>query len=77
MEIKKSVNLKGVCCPLNFVKAKLAIEELEQGDVIEIILDEGAPLMNVTRSLKDEGHTILKVIPEETGLHFKVFVKKG
>lgn len=60
---------------MNFVKAKLAIEELESGEIIEIVLDEGEPLVNVTRSLKDEGHKVIKVTPEDRC--FRVTVEKG
>lgn len=72
---KKKVDLRGVCCPMNFVKAKVAMEELTKGDKIEIFLDEGEPLVNVTRSLKDEGHNVIRVTPED--IYFKVLVEKN
>ncbi len=72
--ITKTIDLHGVSCPMNFVKAKVAIETINSGDVIEFILDEGEALLNVPRSLKEEGHKILKVIPQ--GETFKVIVEK-
>ena len=74
-EIKKRVDLHGVICPMNFVKAKLALEELESGERLEIILDEGEAMVNVPRSLKEEGHRIIKVEP--LGETFRVLVEKG
>ena len=74
-EIIKRIDLHGVACPMNFVKTKLALEELETGDRIEIILDEGEAMVNVSRSLKDEGHKIIKVEPQ--GETFRVVVEKG
>jgi len=71
---KNLLDLRGVCCPMNFVKAKLAIEKIRQGDIIEFYLDDGEPIVNVTRSLKDEGHQVLLVIPETN--YFKVMVEK-
>ena len=72
--ITKTVDLHGVICPMNFVKAKAAIATINSGEIIEFILDEGEALLNVPRSLKEEGHKILKVIPlDET---FKVIVEK-
>jgi TusA-related sulfurtransferase/Fe-S-cluster-containing hydrogenase component 2 len=73
-EKKNLLDLRGVCCPMNFVKAKLAIEKIRQGDIIEFYLDDGEPIVNVTRSLKDEGHQVLLVIPETN--YFKVMVEK-
>jgi len=55
----QTIDLRGVCCPTNFVKAKLAIEMADAGDVLEFFLDEGEPVQNVPRSLKDEGHKLL------------------
>jgi len=68
------LDLLGVCCPMNFVHAKLAIEKISAGEHLEILLDDGEPIINVTRSLKDEGHTVLKVEPENG--HFRLLVEK-
>lgn len=72
----KVLDLRNVVCPMNFVKAKVFLEEIETGEIIEIILDEGDPLVNVTRSLKEEGHLILKV-EQFTETTFKIYLKKG
>jgi len=53
------LDLRGVPCPLNLVKAKLAIEKIPVGDVIEIDLDEGEPIQNVPVSLGRQGQEIL------------------
>ena len=60
---------------MNLVKAKLALEELEPGDQMEVILDEGEAMLNVPRSLKDEGHKIIKVDP--LGETFRMTIEKG
>ncbi|MRR56390.1 MAG: sulfurtransferase TusA family protein [Deltaproteobacteria bacterium] len=55
----ETIDLRGVCCPTNFVKAKLALEMADSGDVLEFYLDEGEPVQNVPRSLKAEGNKLL------------------
>ncbi len=55
----EKLDLKGTPCPINYVKAKLAIEALQSGDILEVLLDEGEPIVNVTRSLKIDGNRIL------------------
>lgn len=57
----KSLDLKGVLCPINFVKTKIKLEEMEEGQILEIFLDGGEPMQNVPRSIKEEGHKIIKV----------------
>lgn len=55
----QTIDLRGVCCPTNFVKAKLALEMIEAGEVVEFLLDDGEPVKNVPKSLKGEGHKLL------------------
>ncbi len=62
-EIKpdKSINIKGLICPYTFVKSKLAIEEMEVGQVLEIILDYPEASRSIPKSMEDHGHRVLKV----------------
>lgn len=73
-DIVRTVDLQGVICPMNFVRAKAALAGIESGMIAELILDEGEALLNVPRSLKEEGHDILKVIPADKA--YRVIVKK-
>jgi dissimilatory sulfite reductase (desulfoviridin) alpha/beta subunit/TusA-related sulfurtransferase len=68
------LDLLGVCCPMNFVRTKLAIDKIKAGERIEILLDDGEPIINVTRSVKDEGHRVLNVASENG--HFRLLVEK-
>ncbi len=70
------LDLKGVKCPYNYVKAKLKLEELTSGDELEIYLDDGEPITNVPRSLEDDGNTIVS-IDKLDSTHFKLLVKKA
>ena len=56
----KLIDLRGVSCPTNFVKAKLALEMADSGDILRFYLDAGEPEQNVTRSLAAEGHRLLE-----------------
>jgi tRNA 2-thiouridine synthesizing protein A len=56
----QKLNLKGVKCPLNFVKIKLKLEQMREGQRLEVIVDDGEPMRNVPRSVKEEGHRIVK-----------------
>ncbi len=52
-------DLRGVGCPINFVKTKIALEPLASGQVLEVWLDDGEPIDNVPGSVSAEGHKIL------------------
>ena len=57
------LNLRGIPCPLNLVQAKIAIEGIAVGDVLEIELDAGEPIRNVPVSLGRQGQEILETTP--------------
>ncbi len=74
IKIDQTLDLKGTPCPMNFVKTKLKLEEMAVGCVLEVILDDGDPIKNVSGSVKEEGHKILKV--EKLNEHWKLIIKK-
>lgn len=70
------IDITDVVCPMTFVKAKVAIEELEDGQILEVKMNEGEPISNVPRSFKEEGHKVLNVVKNDDET-FTVFVEKG
>ena len=75
IRIDDTVDITDKVCPLTFVKAKVAIDELEYGEVIAIRMNDGEPVQNVPRSIKEEGHQILKLVNNEDGT-YNLIVKK-
>ncbi|KKO18434.1 MAG: preprotein translocase subunit TatB [Candidatus Brocadia sp.] len=69
------IDLRGVLCPINFVKTKLKLEMMDSGQVLEVILDDGEPIRSVPRSIKEEGHKIVKVENLEGG--YRLLIKKS
>ncbi len=69
------LDLRGSICPMNWVKTKLALEEMEPGEVIEVWLDDGEPIRNVPRSAAGEGHRVIRVAPQDS--FFRVLIKRG
>ena len=75
IRIDDTVDITDKVCPLTFVKAKVAIDELDDGEVIAIRMNDGEPVQNVPRSIKEEGHQILKLVNNEDGT-YNLIVKK-
>lgn len=70
-----SLDLRGVACPLNYVKSKLRLERMAPGEVLEVFIDPGAPLRNVPRSLTADGHRIL--VNEPFDSVFRLLIERG
>lgn len=75
IQIDDTVDITDVVCPITFVKAKVAMEELEVGQVLAVKLNDGEPVQNVPRSFKEEGQQVLKLIDNEDGT-YDLIVKK-
>jgi len=73
--IDERIDITDVVCPVTFVKAKVALEELEDGQILSIRLNDGEPVQNVPRSIKEEGHRILKLADNGDGT-YNLIVKK-
>ena len=69
IEYDEEVDITDKVCPLTFVKAKVAIDELDDGQVLAVRMNDGEPVQNVPRSLKEVGHQILKLYDNEDGTY--------
>ena len=63
--VDDTVDITDVNCPVTFVKTKVALEEL----------DDGEPVQNVPRSIKEEGHEVLRLDDNGDGT-FELYIKK-
>ncbi len=64
----------GVTCPLNYVKTKLLLEGMSQGQVLAVLLDEAGG-KNVPKSAEQDGHEVLSVKLEDG--RWRVVLRKG
>jgi sulfite reductase (ferredoxin) len=67
-------DLRGVACPMNFVKTKVELARMQVGGLLKILLDDGEPIDNVPRSVQTEGHAIIS--QERQGDHWQVVIEK-
>ena len=75
IQFDDQVDITDVVCPVTFVKVKVALEELDDGEILAVRMNDGEPVQNVPRSIKEEGHQILKLLDNEDGT-YTLFVKK-
>lgn len=78
MNIKENefIDITDLVCPITFVKTKITLEEMETGQILKVRLNDGEPVQNVPRSLKDEGHKVLDLSKNDDGT-YTLFVEKG
>lgn len=72
------VDLRPFACPLTFVKTRIALERLREGDLLEIWLADGEPAESVPRSAAEEGHRVVSVssLAESRASGWRVVLEK-
>ena len=76
-EIVKSncvLDLRGVECPLNFVKTKIQLEKINIGEILEVWLDAGEAIESVPKGVVVESHEIL--LEEKVKNYFRALIRK-
>ena len=74
-EPDERLDLRGVRCPHNTGRALLALELMDEGEVLEILIDDGEPLENVPVSMDMEGHRVLSM--ERDGAAWRLRIERG
>jgi tRNA 2-thiouridine synthesizing protein A len=64
------LDLCGVKCPMNYVKAKLALEKLASGTELQLLVDFGESLESVIKSLEKDGYVLKKLAEQEPNENF-------
>ena len=59
--VDQELDLRGEVCPYTFLKSKLALEELESGQVLRVLVDHRPAVDNVPRSMQNEGQEIVGI----------------
>ena len=49
IQFDDQVDITDVVCPVTFVKAKVALEELDDGEILAVRMNDGEPVQNATQ----------------------------
>lgn len=61
---------------MNLVYAKVGLSQLQSGQILELLLDDGPPINNVPGSVQREGHTILEKTQLDDGV-WQLMIEKA
>ena len=56
--IDHSLDLRGLFCPINFIKCCLALEALSLNEVLKVDLDTGEAEASVIEGLQEKGYNV-------------------
>jgi TusA-related sulfurtransferase len=52
------LDLRGVPCPLSWAKARVALDGLERGDALTLLLDDPRALRDIPRAAEAQGYAV-------------------
>ena len=74
-EVDETIDITSVTCPVTFVKTKVALDEMDEGQVLQVHLNDGEPRQNVPRSIEDEGHEVQRLDDNGDGT-YELYIRK-
>ncbi|WP_153732877.1 sulfurtransferase TusA family protein [Sporosarcina obsidiansis] len=72
MNITKTLDAKGFACPMPIVRTKKAMDSIESGEVLEVLVTDKGALNDFTAWSAASGHTILEQKEEVGVLYFYI-----
>jgi TusA-related sulfurtransferase len=72
---KHTLDCIGLYCPEPLFQTRENIDQLEVGELLEVITDDPAAEEDITRFAKRAGHIVLKF--EKSEDHMRFLIKKG
>lgn len=71
-----TLNVTREHCPMTFVRTKIQLSKLRDGDILEVLVNKGEPLDNIPSSAIEQGYRILSVSESETKDQYKIVIQK-
>lgn len=72
MNITKTLDAKGLTCPMPIVKTKKVMDTLNSGEILEVLTTDKGALSDIPAWVKSGGHTILEQKTEVDTLYFYI-----
>ena len=61
IKVDQELDIRGEVCPFTFVKSKLVLEEMKEGEILKVIIDYPPSAENVPKSMREEGQEVIAV----------------
>ncbi len=75
MNITKTLDAKGLACPMPIVRTKKAIDTIQSGEILEVLVTDKGALNDFNAWAKAGGHSIVE--QSETDGVIRFFIQKA
>jgi TusA-related sulfurtransferase len=57
-----TLDLRGIKCPLNWAHAKVRLEQMTRGEILELVLDDPRSVTDIPRAAEAEGYALAEIV---------------
>jgi tRNA 2-thiouridine synthesizing protein A len=68
------VDARGLRCPVNWARAKVRLEEVARGTLVEVLVDDPRSERDLPAAAEAEGYAVLEV--EAVATHLRILIEK-
>ncbi len=69
------LDLRGVRCPMSWVRAKLCLEELHPGALLRLFLDDPKGAADLPRAAEAEGYAVVEVLHDPQAQEWQIVIE--
>jgi tRNA 2-thiouridine synthesizing protein A len=66
------LDLRGVRCPLNWAHAKVRLERMEKGEMLDLVLDDPRGARDIPRAAEAEGYAMIESSSADGIFHLRI-----
>jgi len=74
--VDRHLDITAETCPMTFVRTRLALDRMQPGQVLQVLMKGEEPRRNVPRTATEQGHVVLELVELEGGLA-RLSLRKG
>jgi TusA-related sulfurtransferase len=63
----RQIDISSETCPMTFVLVRLALDQMEAGQILEIRLRGAEPRRNVPLTAEEQGHEVVSITDQDNG----------
>jgi tRNA 2-thiouridine synthesizing protein A len=75
-DVTRQIDITRDICPMTFVRTRLALDRMAPGETLLVTLKGEEPLRNVPRSATEQGHEVLSVETDSSGIS-RLLIRRG
>jgi TusA-related sulfurtransferase len=70
--MRSFLDLRGIKCPINWAHAKVRLEQMARGEVLELLIDDPRGVRDIPRAAEAEGHAVIEVAAADSAWRLRI-----